>query len=182
MALFVIWNLAGSLRLDLWQQSWSFHRYVRLWVVIWILLYGYLLSNRAIKTLYPLINTEYSASHVIDDRRHVSTLTFSWASAITLLAVTAAFVRTAGVALYTLGPKNEHWAGNSPNTSAESRTLSGLTVSLHDLRAKFSIYFFFSLGSQIRSFRNVRLIGSWYLYPFPSALWFCIPGICHFVS
>ena len=65
-----------------------------------------------------------------------SNLDFAWASAITLRAVRYAFVRSASIALDTLGSRNEHREGNSMYTSAEDTNPSGPSVSLHALKDK----------------------------------------------
>ena len=90
-------------------------------------------------------------------------LDFARAFAIILRAVRAAYFRSASVALRTLGPRNECSERNSPNTSAEGTISSGPRVSWHVPTDKLGRNFFFSLGRSIRGFRNVRLIGSWYL-------------------
>ena len=85
---------------------------------------------------------------------------FAWASAITFHAVMAAFVRSANVALGTLSPRNERNEENFTNTSVEGTTLSGRSVSSLALTAELNRSYFFNLGSFVRGFRNVRLIGS----------------------
>ena len=97
-------------------------------------------------------------------------LDLAWDSAITLRVARAACARSASVSLGTLGPRNERSEGNSPNTSAEGTTPSDPSVSFYALTAKLSRNSLFSLGRSIQSFRNVRLICSWYLSPIPSAL------------
>ena len=97
-------------------------------------------------------------------------LDFAWDSPITLSAVGAYYVRSDSVVLGTLSPRNERREGNSPNTSAAGTTPSDPSVSLHALTAKLSRNSFFSLGRLIRSFRNVRLTGSWHRSPILSAL------------
>ena len=72
-------------------------------------------------------------------------LDFSWDSTITLRAVKAVCVRSASVALGTLGPSNESNEENYPKTSADATTPSGPSVSLHALTAQISINSFLSL-------------------------------------
>ena len=107
---------------------------------------------------------------------------FSWVSAITSHGLRAANARSSSAAMGTLGPRNERSEVDSTNMSAEGTNYSGSSVSLRAFMAKLGSNFFFSLGRLIRSFRNIRLLGAWYFSYIPSALWYCVPDLCHLTS
>ena len=109
-------------------------------------------------------------------------LDVAWASVIAFHAVNAVSGCSACVALGTLDSRNERGERNYSSTSADGTTLSGPSASLYASTAKLCKTSFFSLAWSIRSFRNVRLIGSWYLSHITSALWCYVPDPCNSTS
>lgn len=106
-------------------------------------------------------------------------LGFAWASAIALCAARAAFVRSANVALGTLGLTDELSEVDSPNKSAKETISSGPILLFRTLTAKLSRDLLFSVRWLIQSLRNRCFIRSWYPSSFLSSLKCCVSEQWH---